>query len=632
MNNNKESASATASASASASVSDDEEPMFDMNVRPSVLRASLMARAQRSSKKKRSESMPFDQGSRLSMQSNMSSIFSSAFDSRPSARSSTSSIGNWAPRARSSSVSSQGSTGSVNLDAIIASESDLNEEKPLELVEGDEVDWTSKEERPAVDVQPSLPTPLMANPYPTPRTHFEDQGEEFWTGSISENEIGDDEDDEEFGDALREISQLSLKTNSVQVRGLGYPSGLPSSSRISAPSSRLPPKKNPFDLDADYMDSPRFDDMRSGSRASTYSNSGTASNRSSISKMPTPSGLVQPKSGLKAPGASRLAQPGARPLVQPKSTVSRGTTPVGQAPKTGQAPRGLQAPRTGLQAPKTAPAPRTGTTTTRTLTKPASSRTGSSSTLAKPQVKPTGSRLTPSPASRVNTTRSQLAPPATIKRPNIPTSTSNRTSLLQAPASLASRSTGTVGATVARMNAQSQSHSNPGLTSPKRSLTMSGLASPTRIRTGGSAMVSPTSSQSSTSSLPSLGYGARDSSQRLLNATGATGANSSSTKSKLMGPRITTGRTSMYGSSAQLRTEEDYEDAEYDDHPGYAVLTPPHSPLAKSGSRLSMVPPTRLAIPTSTSRIGRPSSPMGLGLRGPQVHGLVSPKAGHHRY
>lgn len=61
--------------STSASVSDDEEPSFDMNVRPSVLRASLMARAQRSSnKKKRSESMPFDQGSRLSMQSNMSSI------------------------------------------------------------------------------------------------------------------------------------------------------------------------------------------------------------------------------------------------------------------------------------------------------------------------------------------------------------------------------------------------------------------------------------------------------------------------------------------------------------------------------------------------------------------------------
>jgi hypothetical protein len=422
---------------------------------------------------------------------------------------------------------------------------------------------------------------------------------------------------------------MSLKTNGVQVRGLGYPSGLPSSSRISAPSSRFPPKKNPFDLDADYMDSPRFDDLRSGSRASTYSNSGTSSNRSSISKMPTPSGLVQPKSGLKAPGASRLAQPGARSmLAQPKSTGSRGTTPVSPAPKTGQAPRGLQAPRTGLQAPKTVQAPRTGatTTTTRAPTKPAPSRTGSSSTLAKPQVKPPVSRPTP-PASRVNTTR-QLAPPATIKRPNIPTSTSNRTSLLQAPASLASRST-SVGATVARMNAQS--HSNPGLTSPKRTLTTPGLASPTRTRTGGSAMVSPTSSQSSTSSLPSLGYGARDSSQRLLNATGA---NSSSTKSRLMGPRIATGRTSMYGST--LRMEEDYEeDTYYDDHPGYAVLTPPHSPLAKSGSRLSMAAPTRLAIPTSTSRIGRPSSPATMsvtGLRGPQVHGLVSPKAGHHRY
>ncbi|KAF9403161.1 hypothetical protein BGZ94_004688, partial [Podila epigama] len=58
--------------------SDDSEPEFDMNVRPSVLRASLLARAKRSSSgsnKKRSESMPFDHGSaRLSMQSNMSSF------------------------------------------------------------------------------------------------------------------------------------------------------------------------------------------------------------------------------------------------------------------------------------------------------------------------------------------------------------------------------------------------------------------------------------------------------------------------------------------------------------------------------------------------------------------------------
>ncbi|KAG0083264.1 hypothetical protein BGZ93_001955 [Podila epicladia] len=563
--------------------------------------------------------------------------FSSTFDSRPSARSSTSSIGNWAPRARSSSVSSQGSTGSVNLDAIIASESDLNEEKPLELVEGDEVDWTNREERPAVENAQPSPTPLMANSYSTtPRTtHLEDQGEDYWAGSISENEIGDDEDDEEFGEALREFSQMSLKTNSsVQVRGLGFSSGLPSSSRIAAPSSRFPPKKNPFDLDADYMDPVGLDNLRSGSRTSTYSNSGTASNRSSISKMPTPSGLVQPKSG-KAPGASRLAQPGARSMVQPKPTGSRGTTPAGQAPKSGQVPRGLQAPRTGLQAPKTQ-APR-ASTATRAPTKPGVApppRTGPSS-LVKPQVKP-GSRLTPpsAPASRINTTRSQLAPPATIKRPNIPTSTSNRTSLLQAPASMACRSTGTVGATVARMNAAAASSNISGLTSPKRSLTMpSGLVSPTRIRTGGSAMVSPTSSQSSTSSLPSLGYGARDSSQRLMNATGA----ASSTKSRLMGPRIATGRTSMYGSSAHLRMEEDEDDTYYDDyrHPDYAVLTPPQSPSAK-GSRLSMVPPTRLAIPTTmTSRIGRPSSPatMGVtGLRGPQVHGLVSPKAGHHRY
>ncbi|KAF9550444.1 hypothetical protein BGW38_009550, partial [Lunasporangiospora selenospora] len=70
---------------------------------------------------------------------------SSAFDSQPSNRSSSSSIDGWAPRARSSSVSSNGSNDSVNLDALIASGSDINEECLLDLEEADDVEWSSRE-------------------------------------------------------------------------------------------------------------------------------------------------------------------------------------------------------------------------------------------------------------------------------------------------------------------------------------------------------------------------------------------------------------------------------------------------------------------------------------------------------
>ncbi|KAF9896777.1 hypothetical protein BX616_006776, partial [Lobosporangium transversale] len=74
------------------------------------------------------------------------SVSTTTFDSRLSTQSSSSSISAWAPRERSSSVSSHTSNDSVNLDALIAEGSDINEECPLELEEGDEVEW-SREQR-----------------------------------------------------------------------------------------------------------------------------------------------------------------------------------------------------------------------------------------------------------------------------------------------------------------------------------------------------------------------------------------------------------------------------------------------------------------------------------------------------
>jgi len=76
--------------------------------------------------------------------------FSSAFESsRLSTHSSASSstFSGWAPRARSSSVSSHGSNDSVNLDALIAGGSDINEECPLNLEEADDlvVDWSKQQ-------------------------------------------------------------------------------------------------------------------------------------------------------------------------------------------------------------------------------------------------------------------------------------------------------------------------------------------------------------------------------------------------------------------------------------------------------------------------------------------------------
>ncbi|KAF9924436.1 hypothetical protein FBU30_005590 [Linnemannia zychae] len=560
--------------------------------------------------------------------------FGSAFDSssRLSTRSSTSSsiLSGWTPRARSSSVSSHGSNDSVNLDALIAEGSDINEECPLELEEGDDgmvVDWTKEQ---PLDQEVDHDQPLSQQGMRSRRStdasatssmHYDDRhSDDYW----DEPEPADE--DPEFDKTLKGFSQLSLKTTIPEVRGLTSPK-----QQRAVMSSRFPDGRNPFDLDADYLDTPSglISPSSSHNRLSTLSQDSNISSRSSHSSVggsrlqPPSASRLPGASGIKAP-ASRLAQPAARstasgvPQPASKSGIAR---PSGlQAPKAGlQAPKtGLQAPKTGLQAPRTGlQAPKAGSSSS--LVKPsAGGRAGASAT--------TGSRIA-APGSRVpsktgsgiappstSATRSQLAAPGTVKRA-VGTAASNRNSALLPPSTVTrSGSASTLGRTGGSV-AGSRT-----LTSPQRaaSATSLQLVSPTRGPSNRTSyLVSPTSSQNSNSSLPTIGH-SRDNvtslSQRLSNATGT---------SQLMRPKTAGGipqSVSMYGSSSSLLPTPgsgriSQQQQHYDDEDDYAVLTPPQSPSSKrvlsSGlPRSGMATPSRLTAPSvSTSRVPRSTSP-----------------------
>ncbi|KAF8986482.1 hypothetical protein BGZ46_000013 [Entomortierella lignicola] len=617
---------------------DDQEPELILNVRPSQLRASLMARAKQSAAKiqqKRSESMPVESGSRLSGQSDESyNSLSSAFDSRPSARSSiSSSISGWAPRARSTSVSSQGSNDSVNLDALIAEGSDINEECPLELEDGDDVEW-SKDQQRQLQLQGQIATTNLPGPRSKSATGISEvnvrpknENHAYW----SDSEMLTSEGEEELDGMSRRFSQIAMDSSLPVVRGLSMG---PAGGRTTVKSPRFPDGRNPFDLEADYADTPAG--LRTSDRMSNVSNySSTSSNRSSIGRLPA--------SGLKAP-SPRLVQPATRSmLAQPKATAST---------KTGIArPSGLQAPRTGLQAPRSGlQAPRAASSSTRGSSIGAPGRTNPS-TRTSPAMQQKGvatSRLPSNPTSTVRPgTKSQIAPPSSVRKLTQAGSAvagSNRPrSLIQAPSTSRIASTATA-------------RSPPGaskLSSPKRTSTAPNLVtSPTRV--GSSAyLTSPTSSHSSTSST-TRGSSARDTitplSMRLSNATGT---------SHLAQPKTTASRRSisMYGSNNLYANQDSvqYQDYEEDE---YAVLTPPQSPSSKYGSGLASGRPrsftvgqSRLVAPAvSTSKTSRVVSPSplsagsnsgGQGSFLPRPHtpssshsripsGLVSPRAGRY--
>jgi len=425
-------------------------------------------------------------------------------------------------------------------------------------------------------------------------------------------------EDEEFNNTLQEFTRLQMRSPINGIRGL----------RISGEkeSSRFPEGRNPFDLASDSFELPAG--LRPGSRSSSHS--GTSSNRNSLTRLP-PSGVPRPGStplsGLKPP--SRLPPPVTRSIAPPKAGAT--TTP----PKTGiarpsglQAPRagaGSQGPKSGLQAPKavskaTGIVRPTAGATSRTNTADqkkgvAASRLPSSTTT---------SAARPAP-------RSQLAQPSNVKR----SPPSSRQSLLPA---------------------RSPGRNEPGRLIPssanvraRRSLTSPDMLEHVTRRSDrfSSHMVSPTSSQSSTSSLQSLTMTPSDNvaslSHRLSQATGT----SQMSRSKVGAP----------GRSLSSHRSPQRHGYDYEDDVDCAVLTPPQSPSSKTGSRMATgfrrtTTPSRLVAPSLSTRSSRSTSPSPLSAGSnsgshmsmlPRPHtpnsslpvsripsGLVSPRAGRH--
>ncbi|KAF9189496.1 hypothetical protein BGZ51_009532 [Haplosporangium sp. Z 767] len=590
----------------------EKEPEINVNVRPSELRASLMARARRSTQQ-------LQQQRRFSGHS-----LSSAYDSRLSTRSSTSSsISGWAPRARSSSQSSQASNDSVNLDALIAEGSDINEECPLDLEDGDDVDDQQQQQQQQPQPQQTLLQQQEAlfhaarNRASTIGSdvnmlqYDSHEADEYYDGS---DMSGRGTEDEEFDETLREFSQLNMRSSSMcEVRGLG--SG--NRSRAGTASSHFADGRNPFDLNTDYLDTSMG--LRTIKRASTISNYSTTSSVSSTSRLQAPGvtrsagGAPASKSGLKAP-ASRLTQPGARSiLAQPKNASSTTT------PKSGLArPSGLQPPRTGLQPPKARsqttksglPPPRAASSSALpsrglTATKPIAnggavpgrvnaSNTGSriappkGATSLRTPAKPTATTTNvPRPASR-----SQIVPPGSVKKNTSGIATPNRNSLLPAPSSISSRTGPTTPAQRGAMNktsiGRSSSSSHSLMTRPPsrvssshNSPASSRLTSPTPTQAPHSVLTPPQS--------PSSKIGSRGS----MNGGGIPRSGIAAPSSRLVAPAVSTSRGARPVSPGQL------------------------SPGSNSGSQMSSFLP-RSHTPTSSRPVSRIPS------------GLISPRAGRH--
>ncbi|KAG0259822.1 hypothetical protein BG011_002343 [Mortierella polycephala] len=608
----------------------EKEPEINVNVRPSELRASLMARARRSTQQmqqqRRFSGQSIQRQVIVAVEAVVASSLGSAYDSRLSTRSSiSSSISGWASRARSSSQSSQASNDSVNLDALIAEGSDINEECPIVLEDGDDVDDQQQQQEQQQQQQPEQ-TLLQQQEalFHAARSRtstigsdvnmlqYDSHGaDEFWDGS---DMSGRGTEDEEFDETLREFSQLNMRSSSMcEVRGLG--SG--SRSRAGTTSSQFADGRNPFDLNADYLDTPMG--LRTTKRASTVSNYSTTSSISSTSRLQAPGvtrsagGAPAPKSGLKAP-ASRLTQPGARSmLAQPKNTSSTTTTPKSGLTR----PSGLQPPRTGLQPPKArSQTTKSGLQPPRAASSSALLSRGPTATkpIANGGAVPgrvsasnTGSRIAPpkgttslrTPAKPTATTtnvarpasRSQIVPPGSVKKSTSGIATPNRNSLLPAPSSFSSRTGPT---TTAQRGAMK--NTNVGRSSSSHSLM---TRPPSRVSSShqspaSSRLTSPTSTHAPHSVLtppqsPSSKIGSRGN----MNGGGIPRSGIAAPTSRLVAPAVSTSRGSRPASPGQL------------------------SPGSSSGSQMSSFLP-RSHTPTSSRPVSRIPS------------GLISPRAGRH--
>ncbi|KAF9353467.1 hypothetical protein BGX34_011537 [Mortierella sp. NVP85] len=642
----------------------------------------------------------------------------SPIDSRISPRSSMSSpLGSWAPRGRSSSVSSQASNDSVNLDALIASGSDINEECPLNLEDVDDVEWAKEQQllqqqqeeelqlqREPFDLQQhqlqfqheleqhnlmvqqqsellqqqqlefqqhqnlqqqqQQPEPqqqqelqqqqqlvpqqqqLIPQQQSVPQqqqllnsplhgsfglagtrrrsltiaeshvSRFEEMNR-FWGDSESPKTV----EDVEFNNTLQEFARLQMRSPTNGIRGLRI-----NGEKETSGSSRFPEGRNPFDLASDNFEMPAG--LRPGSRSSSHS--GTSSNRNSLTRLP-PSGVPRPGStplsGLKPP--SRLPPPATRSIAPPKAGSS--TTP----PKTGIArPSGLQAPRagSGSQGPKSGlQAPKTVSKATGIARPTAGSTSRTNATDQKKGV--AASRLPSSTTSAARPApRSQLVQPSNVKR-----SPSSRQSLLPA------RSPGrNEPSRLIPSSASANVRARRSLTSPDM------LEHVTRRSDRFSShMVSPTSSQSSTSSLQSLTMTPSDNvaslSHRLSQATGTS--------------QMSRSKVGALGRSLSSNGSPQHHGYDYEDDVDCAVLTPPQSPSSKTGSRMGTgfrrtTTPSRLVAPSLSTRSSRSTSPSPLSAGSnpgshlsmlPRPHtpnsslpvsripsGLVSPRAGRH--
>ncbi|KAF9973853.1 hypothetical protein BGZ73_002883 [Actinomortierella ambigua] len=672
---------------------DDSGDEIDLNVRPSVLRASLMARARVSTAR-----------SRLSTQSTQSvQSTQSMFEPRHTARSSISSAG-WTspgPRARSASIGSVCSNDSVDLDAIIASGSEINDDDQLDLAAmDDDPEWNAKDLRKtdrATNGAELYPGDHHAEPTESAQQQQQDS-------SVQPHHHAQDEDWQEHEETAGEFEdrrddfEHTLDPQSPG-RASKTPQGTLSPNGHASPESNRRSGRNPFDLETDFMDEQPVEGLvdvrqiqasrlrpagqlqapRQLVRPSAHGTGAGAGAGAGVSRLAPPragstGAATAAKSGLAPPRASGLARPTAAGTQSasakaPGSGVSRLAPPAALRPGRYATPgagagagSGIKAPgaTTGLRKPTAAggaggsgikaPVARTNTG----LAKP----TAAAGTGIKPPGTATGLKAPaagiPRPGGRTGTANGPSASATTAKSGIAAPSAIKRPSALQPP--------GSIHATKATSNTNPQSRLRPvstmgvpsaaangkgsttplgnsalpgGLRSPGRSTTHSNLVRPV------SMIMSPSSSSSSSSSSMTSGI----TSPRQLTKASTFHSHYGAPSRTVIGRD---GRRSAEPSSSMMHDdiyldEHGYHGGDEEGHEGmadddYAILTPPQSPhSSRAGGagvlRASLLPSPSSGIPKpGASRIGG-GSKIGTISRLPTIgSGLTSPRAGTSRY
>ncbi|KAG0244568.1 hypothetical protein BGW41_007331 [Actinomortierella wolfii] len=603
------------------------------------------------------------------------------FEPRHTARSSISSAG-WtspAPRARSASIGSVNSNDSVDLDAIIADGSDINDGEQLDLAAmDDDPEWSTKDPRKMTDrsahgaeshssnhASPSEPEEQQLEEEQAPESMMQSNYDSLEEDFQEHEEMTGEFEDQ--GDDLEQASDPSLSAS---------PSHTSKVNRALSPNGHVSPDtkrsgRNPFDLETDFLEEHPVGglvDVRQhqASRLRPVSQlqaprqlarpsaavAGTSTAGVSRLALPRAGSASTAKSGLVPPRASGLARPtagrtqsaaaGASTPKSPASNVSRLAPPASLRPGryatsagTGSG-SGIKAPGstvasagagkangTGIKAPVARSNTGLARPSAGATTKPASAK---SSGISRPGVR-AGSAL-PTPGTRSASSPSIPTPASGLKRPSMlqqpSTATTKPTAAAASPSRL--RPAGNIS------SPSSARSTIPGPRSPVRSTSASHLARPM------SMLVSPSPSHSSTSSMQST----------LM-------PSSSGLIAPRQRPRSSTFQfaqrpiTSLDGrrSAEPLSVHKEMYMEEHGYQPGeeeednYAILTPPQSPHSSrtaatngGGGYRSLLPsPSSSGIPKpGASRIGS-ASKIGTISRLPMAgSGLTSPRAGTSRY